>query len=202
QGKLGEAVTQLNKVLERAPQDAAALQVRAEALRLQGLLPKLNEFVDGTAAPADNGQRLDLARLCLYRQRYAAAARFYAAALDAAPNLADDPTRAHGSTAACAAARAAHGDGDGARLDAAARTRLRKQAVAWLRAELEAAAKPLPAGPPAERSRLVLRLRQWTMDAALASLRDPDEVGKLPGDQRALLQGLCSDHEAASKRGL
>jgi serine/threonine protein kinase/tetratricopeptide (TPR) repeat protein len=200
QGKLDEAVSQLNKLIERAPQDASALQLRADALRLRGLLPKLNEFVDGTAEPADNGQRLDLARLCLYRQRYAAAARFYAAALDADPKLADDPTLDHRYSAACAAARAAHGDGDGAPLDAAARARLRKQAVAWLRAELEAAAKPLPAGPPAERTRLVIRRRQLRLDADLASLRDADEVGKLPDGERALLKTLWSDLDAALRR--
>jgi tetratricopeptide (TPR) repeat protein len=201
QGKLGEAAPRLSKAAELAPQDADAIQLHADVLRLQALLPKLDQFVDGSAAPADNGQRLDLARLCSYRQRFAAAARFYAAALAADLQLTDDPGRVHRYNAACAAARAAHGDGDAAQLDAAARTRLRKQAVAWLRAELEAAAKPPAAGKPAERSRLVLRLRQWTMDADLASLRDPDEVGKLPDDERALLKSLWSDHDAALKRG-
>jgi serine/threonine protein kinase/tetratricopeptide (TPR) repeat protein len=201
QGKLDEAAARLSKAVELAPRDALAAQMHAEVLRLQRLLPKLDQFVAGTAEPADNGQRLDLARLCSYRQRFAAAARFYAAALGADPNLADDAARGHRYSAACAAARAAHGDGDAAPLDAAARSQLRKQAVVWLRAELDAAAKPLAAGKPAERSRLVTRLRQWKTDADLASLRDPDEVGKLPDDERASLKGLWSDLDAALKPG-
>jgi serine/threonine protein kinase/tetratricopeptide (TPR) repeat protein len=201
QGKMDEAAARLSKALQHAPQDASVTQLNADVRRLQGLLPKLDQFVGGTAQPADNGQRLDLARLCFYRQRFAAAARFYAAALDADPKLADDPTQGHRYNAACAAARAGHGDGDAAKLDAAERSRLRKQAITWLRADLDAATKLLDAGNPGERLRQLAHLRHWKLDSDLASLRDADHISKLPDDERALLKGLWSDLDAALKRG-
>jgi tetratricopeptide (TPR) repeat protein len=199
QGKVDEAATRLGKALELNPQDGMALHLRAEAMRLQALLPKLDQLVDGTAEPADNEQRLDLARLCSYRHRFAGAARFYAAALDADPKLADDAKLADRYNAACAAARAGHGDGDGARLGAAERACLRKQAVAWLRADLDAVTKWLAADKVAERQIQLARLSQWKTDTDLASLRDADQVGKLPEDERESLKALWSDLDAALK---
>jgi serine/threonine protein kinase/tetratricopeptide (TPR) repeat protein len=199
QGKLDEAAARLSKAIEVAPQDAVALRVHADVLRLQGLLPKLDQFVDGTAEPADNGQRLDLARLCFFCQRFVVAVRFYAAALDADPKMADDPAQDHRYNAACAAARAGHGDGDAEKLDPAERSRLRKQAIAWLRANLDAATRLLAASKAAERPQLVVQLRQWKMDADLASLRQADHLRKLPDDERALLESLWSDLDAALK---
>jgi serine/threonine protein kinase/Tfp pilus assembly protein PilF len=196
QGKLDESAARLGKAIELAPQNAAAAQLHADVLRLQALLPRLDHFVDGTAEPADGAQRLDLARLCFYRRRFAAAARFYAAE----PRLLDDLSHVHRYEAACAAARAGHGDGDADKLDAAERSRLRKQAIAWLRADLDAVTKLLAAGKDAERPFALIRLRRWKVDPDLASLRDADQVGKLPDDERALLEGLWSDLDTALKR--
>jgi serine/threonine protein kinase/tetratricopeptide (TPR) repeat protein len=197
QGKVDEAAATLSKAIELAPQDRYATQLHAEVLRLQALLPRLDQFTDGTEKPIDNAQRLDLARLCHYRQRFAASTSFYAAALAADPQLRDDPTQAHRYNAACAAARAGHGEGDAEKLGDAERSRWRKQAIAWLRAELDAVTTLLAASPTAERPRLLARLQQWKVDSDLASLRDADEVGKLPDDQRALLKSLWSDLDAA-----
>src|SRR5262249_3141399 len=149
QGKVDEAAASLTKAIELAPQDGFSIQLHAEVLRLQALLPRLDQFADGTEQPADNAQRLDLARLCQDRRRFAASAKFYAAAFAADPKPADDPTQVHHYNAACAAARAGHGEGDAEKLDDAERSRLRKQAIAWLRAELDAVTTLLAASKTA-----------------------------------------------------
>src|SRR5207249_940263 len=100
---------------------------------------------------------------------------------------------------ACAAARAGHGEGDGETLGADERARLRQQAVAWLRADLDALARALPASKPEERPLLLARLQRWKVDADLASLRDAESVSKLPDDERAALRSLWADLDAALK---
>ena len=53
--------------------------------RLLALDEKLSAILQGDARPADAGERLRLAELCQqYKQRYVAAARFYADAFAAA----------------------------------------------------------------------------------------------------------------------
>jgi serine/threonine protein kinase/tetratricopeptide (TPR) repeat protein len=199
QGQLDEAAASLGRAIALNAQDGVSIQLRAEVTRLQALLPKLEQFVDGREKPADNAQRLDLARLCQLRRRYAASARFYAA-LDADPKPTADPAPSYRFNAACAAARAGHGDGDAEKLDAPERARWRRQAIAWLRADLEAVVKVLDAANPAERPGLLTALRRWKADPDLASLRDADQVGKLPDDERALIEKLWSDHDAMLKR--
>jgi serine/threonine-protein kinase len=200
QGKLDEAAASLSKAIELNPRDDMSIQLRAAVTRLQALLPKLDRFLDGTEKPADNAQRLDLAQLCFYRQRFAAAARFYAAALDADPKLAGDLGQGHRYNTACAAARAGNGDGDGAKLDAAERGRLRKQAIDWLRAELDAVTKLLAGGNSAQRPGLLALLRNWQVDHDLASLRDAGQLDKLPEDEQATLKRLWSEVDGALKR--
>jgi tetratricopeptide (TPR) repeat protein len=200
EGKLDEADAAFNKALALNPRDGTARGVLAEVKRLQPLLPKLDRFLDGTEKPADNAQRLDLAQLCHYRRRFIVSARFYAEALDADATLRDDPAHLHRYNAACAAVRASQGDGDAEKLDAAERIRLRKQAIAWLRAELDIVTKVLAAASPAERPRLLPRLHHWKLDADLASLRDAERISKLPEDEQALLKGIWSDLDAALKR--
>src|SRR5262249_18798337 len=72
------------------------------------------------------------ADLCRYTQRYSAAVRFYAD-----PRLANDCQTQNRNLAARAAALAAAGKGNDAyQLDDKERTRLRQQALHWLRADL------------------------------------------------------------------
>jgi hypothetical protein len=85
--------------------------------------------------PKDSAEQLALADLCQrYKQRYAAAARFYAEALAAGATL--TPNQGYG--AACAAVLAAAGQGtDADKLDPKERSRLRQQGLAWLRDALK-----------------------------------------------------------------
>ena len=82
--------------------------------------------------------------VCRLKRRHVAAARLYADAFTADPKLADDLKAGHRYNAACSAALAAAGQGtDADKLDDQEHRRLRQQALAWLRADLEQWAKRL-----------------------------------------------------------
>src|SRR5262249_40624789 len=122
--------------------------------QLLALDQKLAAIQQGQAQPASALEHLALADLCKnYKQQYAAAVRFSTAAFAASPQLADDLKASPRYHAACAAALAAAGKGaDAAKLDDTERTRLRKQALDWLRADLAARSKQLEGGNPANRT--------------------------------------------------
>jgi hypothetical protein len=82
------------------------------------------------------------------QRRYAVAARYYQEAFTGEPQFLTGPPARHRYHAACAAARAGCGQGrDAADLDEASRAGWRGQALAWLRAELEARRRRLEGGP-------------------------------------------------------
>src|SRR5207248_4367413 len=96
----------------------------------------LAAFLKGEARPENAIESLTLARLCESRRLYAAAARFLGDA------VADPRYAAQRYDAACLAALAGTGQGqDAARLPEPERARLRKLALAWLRADLETLAQ-------------------------------------------------------------
>jgi hypothetical protein len=68
------------------------------------------------------------------------------------------------------------------------RTRLRKQALDWLRADLALSTRQLETGKPADRT-AVQALRHWQKDTDLAGLRDKEALAKLPaGEQKSFGQ--------------
>src|SRR5207247_1088614 len=111
----------------------ALLVWQAERLVLEKVT--LPAVLKGEHRPQDNAERLALLSVCRGKRLYHAAARLSADAFAADPALADDLKAGHRYRAARAAARAAAGEG-GAALSPEERTRWRRQAVAWLRADL------------------------------------------------------------------
>jgi tetratricopeptide (TPR) repeat protein len=109
-----------------------------EAQRLVELDGKLLLVLGGKAQPKDAAERLALAALAQQpcKRQYALAARLYADAFAAKEASADLVAR-YCYNAACAAALAATGKGQGvAKPDDAERARLRKQALDWLQKDL------------------------------------------------------------------
>jgi tetratricopeptide (TPR) repeat protein/tRNA A-37 threonylcarbamoyl transferase component Bud32 len=157
----------------------------AESLvRLEG---KLAQVLAGTAQPADSAERVALAALCQkpFKRRYAAAALLYREAFRVEPKLGEDPRSEHRYNAACAAALAGCGKGkDAASLDAKERSRLRSQAVAWLRADLTAWRNLLEKAPKQVPSSVGQTLRHWQKDTDLAGVRDRAALAKLPEAER------------------
>jgi serine/threonine-protein kinase len=161
---------------------------------------KFAAFQNGSYTPASNAERLGLAEWCQVKKLHHTAAGLYAAAFAADPKLADDLGAGHRYNAACYAALAAAGQGEGAaKLDDKERTRLRQQALDWLRADLALRGKQLESGKP-HRAAVQQALRHWQQDTDLAGLRDKAALAKLPPEERAAFASLWSDVAALLKK--
>jgi eukaryotic-like serine/threonine-protein kinase len=153
--------------------------------------------VAGGGTPKDNAERLALAGRAHAMRRFALAARLWAEALAADPKLADDRQAQHRYHAACAAALAGSGQGkDDPKPDDAAKAKLRKQALDWLKAELSAWKRVSMIVEPGNKELVAKTLTHWKQDADLAGIRDAKELAKLPDEERAALKQLWGDVEA------
>ncbi|HEY1381164.1 MAG TPA: tetratricopeptide repeat protein [Gemmataceae bacterium] len=198
QGRFADAVAELRRGVEVSPNRSGPgrrlAHMLEQAERLGRLDEKLALVLRGEAQPADATEWFGLAGLCAdHRKRYAAAAHFYAGAFAANP----DPAADH-RLAALAAARAAAGDGTDAPPDTAEQSRLRRLALDWLRADLADCGRRLNEDRSATLVRQ--RLRGLTTDPHLASVRDPDKLARLPGDERASWRQLWAAAAALADR--
>lgn len=184
QGKWAEAAAACRKIVESDPK-----LVRLDA--------KLAQVQAGSAQPADAAERLELARLCArYKMLTAAAARFFEQAFAGQPAL-----QQHRYEAACAAALAGCGRGnDAADLRDEERARLRRQALAWLRAGLQAEGQQLDKDPDQARPRLAQTMRHWQRDPDFAGVRGPEALARLPATERQEWQSLWEDVAALLRR--
>ena len=163
-----------------------------------GQTPRLPE---GHYKPTTNDERLGLVEWCQIKKLNHTAAGLYAAAFAADPKLADDLKAGHRYNAACFAALAAAGQGeDAAKLDDKERTRLRKQALDWLRADLALRTKQLETGKPADRAEVQQTMRHWQKDTDLAGIRDAAALAKLPADEQKAFTQLWADVAALLKK--
>jgi hypothetical protein len=171
------------------------------AERVVALEAKLPAVLKGELKPRDTAERLGFLVVCHAKKLHHAAARLYAAAFAAEPQLAENLKAEHRYQAACQAALAAAGRGqDAAKLDDRERARLRRQACAWLKADLAAWAKLLERGKPADRARALRVLRHWQKDSDLAGLRDKAALAKRPAKEQEALAQLWADVDALLKR--
>jgi serine/threonine-protein kinase len=157
------------------------LRREAEAM----ILPNLPAFLNGKYRPQDNDERLALLGVCQFTDRTGAAARLYSDAFVADAHLAEDLRAGHRYNATRAAALAGCGLlADAAKLDEAERTRWRRQAREWLRADLAARATTLDSGSPADYALVRKTMAQWQADPDLAGLRESNAMANLPMDER------------------
>jgi hypothetical protein len=157
--------------------------------------------VKGEDRPKDVAERLVLAQMCYDTKRHAAAARFWAEALEADPKLGDDRQASHRYNAACAAALAASGQTkDEPAPDAAAKAKLRRQSHAWLKAEQAAWGKLLESGPPQARACIARFMNHWKEDNDLVGVRQAEALAKLPEAEQKEWQALWAEVEALLKR--
>ena len=93
--------------------------------------------------------------------------------------------------AACAAGLAGCGPcKDEPPLDDASRARWRKQALAWLEAELAAWSQALESGPSRCRRPIIGTLRHWKADPDLVGLREQGPLSGLREDERNACRAL------------
>jgi hypothetical protein len=122
---------------------------------------------------------------------YRAAARLCADAFTADPKLGDNLDLRY--DAACCAALAGAGPGRDDAPGAAEAARLRRQALDWLRADLDIYRKRLDDGPPAQRAEVLNKVRHWQQDADLAGVREDRPLAALPARERDAWKKLWAD---------
>jgi serine/threonine-protein kinase len=191
-GRFAAAHTAVRRALDLLPVNEAhrpALREKRQLCeRLLALDTRLPAILQGKGRLAPDKQ-LELARVCRKYGRPHAAASVYAAAFAAQPALANDLGTGDRYYAACAAVRAAAGEGQGgAPLGESKRAGLRRQALAWLRADLALRARLLQGGKSVGGA-----LTIWQTDTALSGVRDRAAQAKLPADERARWQRLWAD---------
>jgi eukaryotic-like serine/threonine-protein kinase len=197
-GRLGK----LAPVVTPKSNSPIARKLLAKAEQQVAIRDKLAAFLEGSYTPANSQERLVLAEICMARKLNYTAAGLYAAAFAADPKLADDLKSNHRYNAACFAALAAAGQGeDSAKLDDAERSRLRRQALDWLRADLALRTKQLETGEPAEHALALRNLRHWQQDTDLAGIRDAEALAKLPEDEVKAFTQLWAEVVALVNQG-
>ena len=126
--------------------------------------------------------------------RFAEAARWYAAVFTAHPHLLVGSPTGHRYYAAWAAVLAGRGQGrDASGLDEEGRAGLRRQALGWLRAELEAQRRLLEREPAQEPWMIAGGLLRWLEDPHLTGVREADALSRLPVAERQAWQKLWAD---------
>jgi tetratricopeptide (TPR) repeat protein len=195
-GNFTEALAATQQALKLLPEGHSLRPLATRQLqacqRLLKLDARLTAVLSGDEQPANAAEQLALAELCqFYKQRYVAAARFYADAFGAGATR----TTKRAYNAACAAVLAADGKGeDGTKLDKE-RLRLRQQGRAWLRAALNSQTQRLEDADAKTRAALRKDLEHWQQDADLASVRDEKALAQLPEAERTAWQQLWTDVE-------
>jgi serine/threonine-protein kinase len=167
---------------------------------LQALEGRLPSIVQDTDQPATD-ECLEAAELCFVKSHYAKAARLYAEALVAIPQLAADLRAGHRFNAARAATLAGTGQGgDAAKLTDPERERLRAQAREWLQLDIADWDKKVDMGTAADRIQAEKALSQWREDPDLAGLREIDALDRLSANERKECNALWSEVAALLTR--
>jgi tetratricopeptide (TPR) repeat protein len=178
------------------------LRREAEAL----ILPDLPAFLRGESKPRDNDERLALVGACQSQGRYQAAARLYAEAFAADPDLAatlttecryrstrEEPhyervesinTEARYLAARCAALAGCGLGRDGAGLSPTERVRWRQQARVWLRADVALWDKTLDSGSEQDLGLARRMLTHWQVEPDLAGIRDVNALDEASAEER------------------
>jgi serine/threonine-protein kinase len=181
QGRCRAAEAAIRRCLEMLPlNDRLRANVLAQHRRCQrwvALQDRLAAVLHAREKPADAREALEFAELCGMLSQPAAAARLYAAAFDTGPQAGSDLGALDRYRAACAAALAGGGRGDGANLSPLEQQRWRQRARDWLRAELALWSGVLDNGPDADRN--------LVRDKAAHLWSDPDLAGLFARESRA-----------------
>jgi Tfp pilus assembly protein PilF len=198
-GQFAEALAQLRRGHELGKKQPGwkfpSEKLVRQTERLADLDRRAAEVLKGEVKAKNASERLRLGSFCLTQKKApAAAARLYADAFQAEPALADDLQEGDRFTAARAAALAGCGQGrDAADLDEAGRALWRKQALEWLRADLQAWAKRLDGADADDRAEVRTALQRWQSAPDLAGLRDAASLEKLSEAERAAWSGFWKD---------
>lgn len=174
----------------RQPVDGATRALIERCDRLTTAEAKRQEIVAGKLTPATPAERLDFALFCAHKGHAAAAVGHFLRAFEASsPEAEHAGLHFAAALAALEAAAAATGDEP---------ARLRRQALDWLRFELEIARKQPVGKTPVERAAQRGLLLGWRHHRALASVSHPAALANLPERERAEWGRFWEDVAAAA----
>ena len=138
-----------------------------------------------------------------HQGRFAEAARWYAEVFAAHPHLLAGSPAGHRFYAAWAAVLAGRGQGrDASDLDEEGRAGFRRQALGWLRADLEASRQLLEREPAPNRGFIAGGLQRWLRDPSFAGVREADALSRLPVAERQAWHMLGADVAATLARAV
>jgi tetratricopeptide (TPR) repeat protein len=196
-GDLAEAEEWLRKVVASVPTRPYFRTVLDDIVRKRALLLRLDQVAGGRANPATAAEAIALASLASEpaRRRYALAARLYARAFAADPDLADELENGHRQAAAHAAVLAAAGkDQEMTAFAVEEWGHLTGLAQRWLRADLAQLASR--AKDRMQWPEVRARLTRWKTDADLASVRAPEWLAVMPPADRQEWESLWAEVDA------
>jgi eukaryotic-like serine/threonine-protein kinase len=179
-------------------------QARRELATLVAADPKqapldarLAAVAEGKEKPNDDIERLQLANRAYEKTLHATSARLYTDAFTNNPKLSDNREVQNRYNASCAAALAGSGHGiDDPPPDENAKTKLRRQALDWLKAELSVWKRVVRSPEPGSRETVAKTLAHWKEDTDLASVHDVKELAKLSELERKEWGALWAEVEA------
>jgi tetratricopeptide (TPR) repeat protein/tRNA A-37 threonylcarbamoyl transferase component Bud32 len=189
-GDFHQALTAMRRGHELGATSPDSAQWVRECERLVELDSQLPDILDGKKTPAGADELIELGQLCNLKGLHRTAERFYEDAFAKEPKLADNLAVRHRYNAACTAVLAAVGQGKEAdKFDDKQPPRLRRQALDWLRTDLEARARLIDKEP----DKVLFEMNFWPTDPDLASVREPGALAKLPEPERKGWQKLWKD---------
>src|SRR5262249_27239654 len=148
--------------------------------------------------PPDSSGWLFLAAVCGYKGLRLTGAQLYAEAFAVHLGLADFAGGTNRCNAARWAALAGAGQGaDAGPLDSAGRARWRRQALTWLRADLDYQRRRLKSFWPAQARQARTALQERQRDPDLASLREAAALARLPAEERQACRRFWAEVAAA-----
>jgi tetratricopeptide (TPR) repeat protein len=200
QGRFAESLTALRRGHELGSRDPTWRSPSAQWVQQAQGYAERERWLDavraGQAAPVSPDEYLTFALMSQYTGHYAAVARLYSEAFALWPQLTGNPATGHRYNGACCAALSSCGQGQDASRDEAHRVRLRRQALAWLRADLAHWAREGAKPDPKARALVGQKMQYWRKDRDLAGVRDPEALAKLPDAERAEWEKLWADVDA------
>ncbi len=168
---------------------------------LLALESRLPAVLRGESKPTDATECLQFAELFRLKTQYAAAAQMFVAAFAEKPVLADNLEEGHRYNAACVASLAGCGRGeDAGQLTERERSGWRKQAHAWLRADLLAWRNKLESDGTKYSVLVRQALTHWHIDPDLEGLRESSALDKLPADEQKECLALWEEVATLLKR--
>ncbi len=204
-GDYAEALALIRKAKEAAPDQVPDYWYSAAWIahieRMAARTRRLPTTPTGSMRPNDPLESLDLALICSDQKRFVASAWYWRWALEADRTLGDDRRFQYRFSAACTAVMAVAGKGkDEAPPDATARTDLRRQALRWLKVDLEIWSRMLASGSPRDRNLVLRAMRQWRKDTDLVAVRDAEGLARLPDAERRDWLALWGEVDALMRK--